>query len=190
MCHQCGVTLTPTQTHQADEESPLTRPLPIAVLTMVLVALASQWVLQSEAVGLRSTDKPSAVPERLFFNLGHAYAGSERLWLEGRSLHCERSGSRGKTSDVLGFPSETRWAQFRHELDQLRVWNWRERYVNPHIDDGTQWYVEVTYSDKKVISGGSNGYPLADGQFASETQPSISFRHLIVALKVLARGCL
>ncbi len=56
-------------------------------------------------------------------------------------------------------PDGEAWDAFRQALDDLDVWNWRPDYVNESIMDGTNWHVEIEWGEKRVQSGGSNGYP-------------------------------
>jgi hypothetical protein len=56
-------------------------------------------------------------------------------------------------------PSREQWQAFRSALDQLNVWCWQQDYPNPGVCDGTGWSVEIAYSDKSILSGGSNCFP-------------------------------
>jgi len=60
-------------------------------------------------------------------------------------------------------PSPRQWRAFRKALDRIGVWSWKRHYPNPPgFCDGTGWSVKIVYSDKKLLSSGSNSYPGRD----------------------------
>ena len=61
-------------------------------------------------------------------------------------------------------PSAKQWQTFRRALDRLNVWCWKRNYLDPHVCDGTGWSVKIAYSDRSLLSGGSNGFPGRDGR--------------------------
>ena len=64
-------------------------------------------------------------------------------------------------------PSARQWQTFRRALDRLNVWSWKRKYLDPHVCDGVGWSVKIAYSDRSLVSGGSNGFPGRDGRAIS-----------------------
>jgi len=61
------------------------------------------------------------------------------------------------TSRVLGADE---WLRFVHELFGCHIADWKKRYVDPHVLDGTQWVLEVSFETGKPLKiYGSNQYP-------------------------------
>jgi hypothetical protein len=56
-------------------------------------------------------------------------------------------------------PSDKEWLDFSKSLDRLDVVNWKERYMDPSILDGTQWNLLVVTDSFEIDTGGSNAYP-------------------------------
>ncbi len=55
--------------------------------------------------------------------------------------------------------TEAQWLSFWAACDKADVWNWKERYENPGIVDGTSWRAHVEHGDKSVDSSGCNSFP-------------------------------
>lgn len=51
------------------------------------------------------------------------------------------------------------WAGVRFRLDEARVFQWKNKYRNRGVSDGTQWSLEIEYKDKKKEIWGDNAYP-------------------------------
>ena len=56
-------------------------------------------------------------------------------------------------------PSDKEWLDFSKSLDRLDVVNWKVRYLDPSILDGTQWSLLVATESFEIDTGGSNAYP-------------------------------
>ena len=56
-------------------------------------------------------------------------------------------------------PTTRQWKAIHRKLDRFGIWNWAESYSNPDVVDGTSWSVLIHWSDQKIESQGSNGYP-------------------------------
>lgn len=52
-------------------------------------------------------------------------------------------------------------SELKEMLQSLYLGEWEHRYVNPHVCDGTQWSLRLTFSDgrKTLEYYGSNAYP-------------------------------
>lgn len=70
-------------------------------------------------------------------------------------------------------------------MDLLGVWNWRTRYNNKYICDGTQWEARIQYSGKKVNSGGSNRFPMEDGSPSEDAEFTPTFIAFVEAVREL-----
>ena len=143
----------------------------------------------------RSNNKPrsKALPTRLRISVGDILAPCYSVTLEeGRLIYTysARGPSGGepkpewplepKLRELLGLeslpgpdevePSPRQWRAFGRTLDRLKVWCWQANYSDPTICDGTGWSVEIAYTDKAIVSGGSNCFPGRDGRALSITE--------------------
>lgn len=57
--------------------------------------------------------------------------------------------------------SPEEWQAFIHKIFHCYITDWKKRYVDPHIMEGTQWKLEVNFEHMKPIKVyGSNKYPV------------------------------
>jgi hypothetical protein len=56
-------------------------------------------------------------------------------------------------------PSPEQWEEFRHQMDRLKVWQWKPNYGNHSYISGTQWSLDLTYSDHSIHSEGHRDFP-------------------------------
>jgi len=109
----------------------------------------------------------------LEFEIGGFHQGHERLILGSNKISI--IGDYQETL-VTHNPSAEEWKEFSQSLEQLKVWDWKQRY-DSHILDGTQWSLLVrttrylmaqspfgTLDDKtvpysEIKCGGSNAFP-------------------------------
>ena len=75
----------------------------------------------------------------LEFEIGGFHQGHERLVLESNKISV--IGDYQETL-VTHNPSAEEWKEFFQSLEQLKVWDWKQRY-DSHILDGTQWSLLV-----------------------------------------------
>ena len=75
----------------------------------------------------------------LEFEIGGFHQGHERLVLESNKISVI-----GDYQEILVThnPSAEEWKEFSQSLEQLKVWDWKQRY-DSHILDGTQWSLLV-----------------------------------------------
>ena len=75
----------------------------------------------------------------LEFEIGGFHQGHERLVLESNKISVI-----GDYQEILVThnPSAEEWKEFSKSLEQLKVWDWKQRY-DSHILDGTQWSLLV-----------------------------------------------
>ena len=75
----------------------------------------------------------------LEFDIGGFHQGHERLVLGSNKISV--IGDYQETL-VTHNPSAEEWKEFSQSLEQLKVWDWKQRY-DSHILDGTQWSLLV-----------------------------------------------
>ena len=75
----------------------------------------------------------------LEFDIGGFHQGHERLVLGSNKISV--IGDYQETL-VTHNPSDEDWKEFSQSLEQLKVWDWKQRY-DSHILDGTQWSLLV-----------------------------------------------
>ena len=75
----------------------------------------------------------------LEFDIGGFHQGHERLVLGSNKISV--IGDYQETL-VTHNPSTEEWKEFSKSLEQLKVWDWKQRY-DSHILDGTQWSLLV-----------------------------------------------
>ena len=75
----------------------------------------------------------------LEFEIGGFHQGHERLVLGSNNISV--IGDYQETL-VTHNPSDEDWKEFSQSLEQLKVWDWKQRY-DSHILDGTQWSLLV-----------------------------------------------
>lgn len=134
---------------------------------VVRVAATMAALLAMGCVGVPAPGavKKPVVPVAFSAGLGGFLGSSSRVTLQedGTLLYQHHphtfAGSPGTSRKTIRV-TEEQWRLFRNEVDAARVWGWKARYENPAITDGTQWFLELRYSDGKSIkSAGSNRFP-------------------------------
>ncbi len=60
-----------------------------------------------------------------------------------------------QTEDIL----EENLKAFWQQIDSIGVWDWQEKYMDPHILDGTQWHLKLVHDDREKKIYGSNMFP-------------------------------
>ena len=78
-------------------------------------------------------------------------------WGGGTLKYRARSGE-GKENEQKFTPTAQQWREFWSALDRAGVWNWKERYPNPGICDGTIWRIEIEHEGRSITSRGDNAY--------------------------------
>jgi hypothetical protein len=119
----------------------------------------------------RFNNKPrsEAFPKRLFDQHGGHFGPSYSVALEKGCLTYSHRRSGGTEPPSPWEPSKEikpsakQGQTFRRALDRLNVWCWQEDYLDPGVCDGTNWSVEIAYTDKAIVSGGSNCFPGRNG---------------------------
>jgi len=76
----------------------------------------------------------------LEFEIGGFHQGHEDLILASNKISVIQS--KYQETLVTHNPSDEEWKEFSQSLEQLKVWDWKQRY-DSHILDGTQWSLLV-----------------------------------------------
>ena len=111
-----------------------------------------------------------ALPKRLCIGIGGFFGPSyEVTFKKGRLTYTywpprESSSQEPEPQRDDIQASAKQWQTFSRALDRLNVWCWKRNYLDPHVCDGTGWSVKIAYSDRSLVSGGSNGFPGRDGR--------------------------
>jgi hypothetical protein len=132
----------------------------LGVASMTLNQCATKPPQRKET---HSAQSPPSVPKELHTHIGGFFGPSMSVELAGPSTVIYKQEKRGFIKDST--PGEKvkispeKWAAFRSELDQARVWKWKPEYINRNVSDGTGWEFKATYDDRKIDSSGLNAYP-------------------------------
>jgi hypothetical protein len=141
------------------------------------------------ATSARPADEPSAVPTHFVARIGGFLGSTYSVELKDGTLTYTVSGH-GQTNvrHATITPTEATWREFRHALDELKVWQWKNDYARGGVMDGTQWLLEVAYSDRALKSCGDNNYPEASGEPTGKPDFSPVFSRYLAAIKRLIGG--
>lgn len=133
--------------------------------------------------------EPSAVPTHFVARIGGFLGSTYSVELKDGTLSYTASG-RGQTNvrHATITPTETAWREFRQTLDDLKVWGWQQDYPRGGVVDGTQWLLEIAYSDRSLKSRGDNNYPDAAGRPTGKPEFTLVFNRYLEAVKKLTGG--
>ena len=143
--------------------------------TLLLLLLASSF-LQAESE--KFVWKPLLM--RLF--IGGFDGSSYEIIYDGRDLRyfaAENMFLLQTTKPQIIKPGREQWQSFFNELNALRVWDWKGRYEEPNVKDGTVWSCIIVYEtqDRRVVvSSGSNLFPKNYPDFLSTVKKLIGDR--------------
>lgn len=83
-----------------------------------------------------------------------------RIDFESRALTWRRfDGYSGKEDYYEKIIRKDTLARFIESLKKIYVPNWKSRYENPGVCDGTQWSVELKRDDRTIRKSGDNSFP-------------------------------
>ena len=125
-----------------------------------------------------------ARPKRLHLSMGGFHGGYYELEMNGGRLLFSPPGDELSRTEIS--PTASDWATFRKTIDSLKLWIWREDYLDPNVCDGAQWSVLIDYSDRRIKANGSNAYPDEDGNPRNEMTEI--FRGFLRAVEDLMGG--
>lgn len=115
--------------------------------------------------GCASHESPPAnpaeiVPKKLYFNILSIDGPSYRIELsEGYVTYSVKQPGKKATPPLHIAPTGEKWREFRHELDRLKVWRWKPGYGGKNLIEGTQWKLDIEYSDRAIHTEGHRDFP-------------------------------
>lgn len=150
-------------------------------------SLAALFLLLAASV--KSAGEPSVVPTHFVARIGGFLGSSYSVELKDGTLTYTASG-RGQTNvrHATITPTDAAWREFRQALDDLKVWGWQNDYPRGNVLDGTQWLLEIAYSDRTLKSRGDNNYPDAAGRPTGKPEFTPVFNRYLEAVKKLTGG--
>lgn len=138
---------------------------------------------------MMSAAEPSAVPKRFNAYIGGFMGASYKLELhDGVLTYTAFGGGHSNPKQKTIKPTEAQWREFRQTLDELKVWQWRDKYPNNGTMDGTQWSLDIAFADRALKTRGDNNYPDATGKPNGEPETTKAFTRYLAAVQKLIGG--
>lgn len=128
------------------------------------------------------------VPRTFKAGIGGFLGNSCYVKLQNGVLIYETKSEDQKTSKTEISPPAEQWEEFQRSLDSLNVWCWQDRYPNPGVYDGTQWSLDIEYSDHLLHVTGDNSYPTASGRPNGNPDLTKTFENYLAAVQKLLGG--
>jgi hypothetical protein len=126
---------------------------------------------------------PSWLPREFHFGIGGYLGPCHRITMVGDHLEYQQADHAYQyIAPVVMKPTMAEWEQFWHDVEAVKVWNWKPKYWNIGICDGTQWSLKLVYQGRSMHSEGSNAYPGSAGPGYSQAS---RFGRFLAALKTL-----
>ena len=145
-------------------------------------------VLLATVTIISGADLPP-IPKHFSASIGGFLGSSYQLELHGDTLTYTASGRGHRDSQrATVTPTPAQWREFREALDALKVWQWRANYPTNGTVDGTQWALDIAYSDHALKTQGSNNYPDSAGKPNGTPEPTKAFNLYLAAIKKLTGG--
>ena len=155
-------------------------------ITIQLLAV----IISLRAVALCSSfaAETNAVPQSLRASVGGFLGTSYSVELRDGSLYYSAADGPTKTQPIRITPSAQQWQEFRRALESFGIWQWRTNYPNPGVYDGTQWAVEIRYSDCFLKAQGDNNFPGRGGKPSGSPTVTKAFSAYAAAVRKLLGG--
>lgn len=148
-----------------------------AIISLRAVALCSSFAAET-----------NAAPQSLRTSIGGFLGTSYSVELRDGSLYYSAADGARKTQPIRITPSAQQWREFRRALDGLGIWQWRTNYPNPGVYDGTQWALEIRYSDCSLKTQGDNNFPGRGGKPSGSPTGTKAFSAYTTAVRKLLGG--
>ena len=136
--------------------------------------------------------EPDVMPKKFSAIIGGFLGSTHSVELrDGALRYIEKkptSAGNGTLSSATFTPTLEQWQEFRKSLDELNVWQWHSDYPSGGVKDGTQWSLEIAYTDHVLKSHGDNNYPDASGKPNGKPEPTKDFSRYLAAIKKLIGG--
>ncbi len=152
--------------------------LPALLLMVSAVALCSTF-----AAGTNT------IPQRFRSSIGGFLGATYNVEFRDGLLYYLAAEGLKKNQPVKITPSVQQWREFRRALDDLNIWQWRTNYPNSRgVRDGTQWSVEIEYSDRFLKTQGDNNFPGRGGKPSGSPSYTKAFSGYTTAVRKLLGG--
>jgi hypothetical protein len=153
------------------------------LMKILIQRLCFAALLLLVSVPVLSGAEPSPVPKHFSASIGGFMGGTYRVeYRDGTLTYTTFDPGHRNPRPVAVHPGEAQWREFRQTLDALKVWQWRAQYQSEGVADGTQWSLDIAYTDRALKSEGSNNYPDAAGRPSGNPQPSDAFNRYLAAV--------
>lgn len=112
----------------------------------------------------RSTSLQEISTKSIHFGLGGYFGGYHDVTVSktasGALIEYKPPIGAEDVAPIEKYLSFDEWMSFVSDLFRCYITDWKNRYVDPGILDGTQWELEITFDDKSILKRhGSNAYP-------------------------------
>jgi hypothetical protein len=138
-------------------------------------------MLLATSVSCAQQPKPqSAMPQQFRASIGGFFGPSYSVELHAGSLiYSARKRGESEPTATSITPSAAQWLAFSQALDDIQVWQWQPEYMQENSYDGTQWSLDIQYTNRAIKTHGHNLYP--DGSKTSD-EPSEAFKRYLAAV--------
>src|SRR3954471_17825261 len=149
-------------------------PIKLALAFFALVATAG------------SAGEPLPVPDKFSAHIGGVLGASYGVELKDGILSYTKSSRGGSAREQKTITATAaQWREFRQSLDEIKVWQWHSDYPTHGVMDGTQWALDIDYSDHTLHARGSNNYPDDTGKPNGSPEQTKAFRRYLAAVQRL-----
>jgi len=103
------------------------------------------------------------------FEIGGCFSGTEFVELKGNGFiqgYSMRVYPNDGEQEII-VPSKKEWVEFETLLEHLNVMNWKKKYVDPYVQDGTQWSLKISKGGAELECYGFNDYPPEFDEFVA-----------------------
>jgi hypothetical protein len=105
----------------------------------------------------------SMQPISFHFHIGGYCGESHEVEFKGGKLRYRRAEGAYVWGPIAELTvGDDDWNRFWRALETAGVWQWKGRYENLDVLDGTQWSLKIKRRDRNVECSGSNAYPGSD----------------------------
>lgn len=131
-----------------------------------------------------------SIPQHLKIRVGGILGPVYSIRIKGNDLlyRVHEDENNDDYSETAINPADEDWQAFKKALDDIGVWHWQEEYPNTGHTDGTQWFLEIEWDDRKIKSFGDNNFPIADGDPENDSDISPTFESFLGAVRKLIGG--
>jgi len=152
-------------------------------IKLVMVVIVSAVALCSSLAA-----ETNSIPQSFRTSIGGFLGAAYSVEFRDGILYYSAADGPKKSPPVKITPSAQQWQEFRRALDNLRIWQWHTNYPNPGVYDGTQWSIEIQYSDCSLRAQGDNNFPGRGGKPSGSPKGTKVFSTYTAAVSKLLGG--